>query len=221
MLEEQYPIDEKFWLHRTDCLEKLREKGGKYAGVEFDLNWHKTVQDFDVSHDMTGRLYFPLDEFLTELPQGKKIWFDYKNLNVENAQASMERMDALMQKHGVERGQVLVENSDWHGLKIFHDAGYYTSFYVPVNPYFLNSKIGQQKFAAALEDAVESRAVDAVSFPVEYYDLVKSLHLPVDLLTWAPGDRWYRFCRDARLKRVKDDPQVKVILILDKASMNR
>ena len=37
--KERYPKDDKFWLHRTDCLEKLREKGDDYAGVEFDLNW--------------------------------------------------------------------------------------------------------------------------------------------------------------------------------------
>ena len=220
-LEEKYPKDEKFWLHRTDCLEKLREKGGDYAGVEFDLNWYDDAQDFDVSHDLGEGVYFPLEDFLAELPQGKHVWFDYKNLDTKNAQASLERMEELMLRYGVEKSQVIVENHDWRGLKTFHDAGFYTSFYVPVDDYFLNSEVGHQRFATILKEAVDSGAVSAVSFPVGYYRLVKSLNLPVDMLTWSSGDRWYKFYIKKDFAKVHEDPQVKVILILDKASMNR
>lgn len=72
--------------------------------------------------------------------------------------------------------------------------------------------------------AANSGFVDAVSFPVEYYDIVKESGVTVDLLTWDLGAQYKNYVCDKddhdRQKRLNDE-QLKVILVTSPSAFNR
>ena len=188
-------IDEKFWLHRTDNLVRLNTTGTKYAGVELDLVYFENENNFDVSHDKQSTLEYPIDNFMNAIKNNQHIWLDYKNLTAENAEVSLKRLNHVLKEYDIDKERCIVESHNFRALKIFHDAGYYTSYYVPVdNKKFLNNKQGEELFIQQVRQAVQSGNVNAVSFPITYYDLVNKIDIDVDYLTWhTGGERWIEF----------------------------
>ena len=73
-----------------------------------------------------------------------------------------------------------------------------------------------------MRQAVQSGNVNAVSFPITYYDLVNKIDIDVDYLTWhTGGERWIEFYLLSDLIKIRRDERVKVILVHDKSSVYR
>jgi hypothetical protein len=212
---------EKFWIHRCNSLEKARLMSEEFAGIEIDANFHPNEtagRKFDIQHDNKESVQITLQDFMPMFAKtNSKIWFDYKNLSSQNAKDSLAELEMLVEKFGVDKRRFIVENHDFKDLKFFHDAGFYTSFYVTVK-----KDLDNEKFRAEVQEAVASGFIDAVSFPVDYYELVKSACVNADLLTWQTREeRWWTFLAEPKLRVIVEDPQVKVILVKMKTPFDR
>lgn len=221
----------KLWAHRCDSVEKLEEQLPTFAGVELDVTYAPSQRTFDTSHDPQSGVEHPLEKFFAVLAgKDTKIWLDYKNLTVENAVPSRAELNRLLKKYGIEKSRVIVESGNYRELKAFRDDGFYTSYYCPVTydkkerERFFKSESERRMFKEAVLTAANSGFVDAVSFPVEYYDIVKESGVTVDLLTWDLGAQYKNYAYDKddreRQKRLNDE-QLKVILITSPSAFNR
>lgn len=211
-----YPIEDKFWLHRTNTTYKLMTKGAKYKGVELDIVYHPEINEFDNSHDKADIIEYPLEDMLKILGNtNHKIWLDYKNLEIDNAMKSRDRLEELLAIYGIDKKRCIVESSNYQELKIFHEHGFYTSYYAPLglaehDPLSFQENI---KLVAAVGD------IDAVSFSWEYYELIKNTGIDKDLLLWDSGSKWWVFFLEAKRNKIRQDDAVKVILVEDYSKM--
>lgn len=215
-LWDKYGYNGKMWLHRTDNIIKLTTTAIKYAGVELDLVYFKEDNNFDVSHDPNDILEYPIEDFIPIIKQNNQmVWLDYKNLSLDNAEISMLRLDDILLENNLSKEMCIIESPNYNALKVFHDNGYYTSYYVPTDEdetLFIN----EVKLAAA------SGNIDAVSFPTTYYYLVKKTNVSLDYLTWqCHNATWMSFYVFPELKEILDDNRVKVILVYEESSIER
>lgn len=212
----------KIWAHRCDSIEKMQENMNKFAGVELDINYYAEQGEFDVSHDKQAKLEYPLESFLQQLaPTDAKMWLDFKNLTADNRVAALNRLEYLFKKYNIDKSRAIVESHNVKELADFHQAGYYTSFYVSVNDRFFKTAAGREEFLSEVAAAIATGNIDAVSFPIEYYKLVKSGNFDIDLLTWDMDARWSDYvakkeCRD----RLADD-RLKVVLVTSDSKYTR
>ena len=213
---------EKLWAHRCDSIEKMQENQNKFEGVELDINYHADLDEFDVSHDKQDKLEYPLESFLAQISNSNtKMWLDFKNLSAANRRAAQNRLEYLFAKYGIDKSRAIVESRDAGELGYFHKAGWYTSFYVPVNDKYLASEAGKQDFLAQVCMAVDTGNVDAVSFPIEYYAMLKAADLGVDLLTWDTDARWWDYVIEKERRERLADDSLKVILVTSDSKYSR
>ena len=219
---DKYPIEDKFWLHRTDTIEKLTTKGMKYKGVELDIVYYEEKDAFDNSHDRVADIKYPLENMLEILGHNQQnIWLDFKNLTTENASAALNRLEEILALYSVDKGRCIVESNNYRDLKLFHDKGFYTSFYVPVDDKYLKNSAERENFKAVLRQVVATGNVDAVSFPVGYYELIKEADIAKDLLLWDTSSKWWGFFLEPVRNVIRQDDAVKVILVKDYAKFER
>lgn len=212
----------KLWAHRCDSIEKMQENQEKFEGVELDINYYAALDEFDVSHDKQDKLEYPLEGFLAEIAQSNaKLWLDFKNLSTANHEAAQNRLEYLFAKYNIDKSRAIIESRDAAALGYFHRDGWYTSFYVPVNDKYLESDEGKENFLAQVYAAANTGNVNAVSFPIEYYGVLKSADLPVDLLTWDIDAHWWDYVMDDDRRARLADEQLKVILVTSNSKYNR
>lgn len=222
-----FPITPKFWAHRCNDTRKMEEMMTKYKGVELDIIFYPTKDggSFEVSHDPQPALEHPLDSFFALLAssQGTNCWLDLKNLNKRTAKPALRELERLVTKYQIDKKQLILESSNYAFLGAFRRQGYYTSYYCPVNDKrYLDTNAHKKEFMRLVNNAVKSGNVDAVSFPISYYSLIKGANVGVDYLTWYVGHRgWIDFYFDQKLKSVLQDKQVKVILVTANSRYNR
>lgn len=218
-LAEQYMPD-KFWLHRTDSVEKQYEFANKYKGIEFDIIYYGYENAFENSHDKEDLNKYNLEKQLLAyknigLPKG--IWLDFKNLTENNKFAAKDALDKLMSEYKIDKNLVWLESGNWQALKIFHDGGYRTSYYLP---YYKLDKMSNTEIENAKELTKKialSGNVDAVSFYGKYYNFINSVELPprIELLTWLDGYTWYEVLLRKHCEEIKNDKRIQVILVKD------
>lgn len=212
----------KIWAHRCDSIEKMQENMDKFAGVELDLNYFADQGEFDVSHDKQAELDYPLESFLQQLAASDaKMWLDFKNLTADNRLAAMNRLEYLFAKYNIDKSRAIVESHNVKELALFHQAGWYTSFYVSVNDRFLNTAAGREEFLDEVAAAVATGNIDAVSFPIEYYELVKSGNFDIDLLTWDIDARWGDYIVQRQRRNRLADDRLKVVLVTSDSKYTR
>ena len=214
-----YNPPDKFWVHRCDTTEKLQMMSEQYSGVEIDAIFYPSEpfgSKFDISHDEQSNVDYPLEDFMPLMAKYKdtKIWFDFKNLNKENAEPALAELEYLLSKYNIEKSRFIIESHDLENLELFYQHGFYTSFFITINEdWFFNSEAGERYFFNELRFAADSGYINAVSFPANYYILVKRSEIPSDLLTWDTHDeKWWQFYKSEELKPMIYDDQVKVIL---------
>lgn len=221
---------EKLWAHRCDSLEKFRLMSNKYAGLEIDATFYPDEprgSRFDVSHDKKKAVEYPLESFMAEIAAiDNPIWFDFKNLTAENASAALEELDGLLEQYGVDRGRFIVESHAYEQLGAFRAREYYTAYEVPVHASAYGDEIVRDEnflfanpgmveyFCRLVREAAASGNIDAVTFPLTYYRLVKHADVPAELLTWdTHGERWWHFFIRKELRAMLFDEQVRAILV--------
>ena len=213
-----FPITSKFWAHRCNDTRKMEEMMAIYSGVELDIIFCPLSEGsvFETSHDLQPTIEHPLNDFFARLtpPQETKIWLDFKNLNETTAQPALQELEKLVTTYQIDKKRLIVESANYTCLGLFHQQGYYTSFYCPVNDdrYLLTTE-HKEEFVRLVNNAVQSGHVNAVSFPVSYYPLIKEAGIKIDLLTWHHLGYWWECYLNRKLNSVMKDEQVKVILV--------
>lgn len=238
-LRDQLPDpDKKFWAHRCDSLEKFQLMSRKYQGLEIDATFYAEEprgQKFDVSHDEQPQIDYPLENFMPTIAAcDNVIWFDFKNLTADNAAAALEELDGLLAAHGIERGRFIIESHDYEDLKAFRERGYYTSYCVPIHESAYGDEIKRDKnfvfqspgrveyFCRLVREAIDSGNVDAISFPLTYYRLVKYADVDAELLTWDTHDeKWWNFYAREELRDILFDDKVTGILVSTPTDFDR
>lgn len=222
MLWKYSSPDEKLWAHRCDSILKLNEQTGIFSGVELDICFFLEKDEFDVSHDLHDNVDYPLEDFMTVLGESNfKVWLDFKNLTADNEEAARHRLNELFEKYDIDKSRAIVESHNVNELAKFKADGWYTSYYCPTDEKYLRTVEGNEDFIGQVRAAVATGNVSAVSFPVEYYDIVKKAEIPVDMLTWDMGAKWWSYKIDAHRKKLLDDNQLKVILVTSGSAYNR
>lgn len=186
-----------------------------------DITYYSDEDDFDNSHDLADGIEWPLDNMFAILGESEqKIWLDYKNLSVENAEKSRKKLESLLAAHGIVKDRCIVESSNYEQLKEFHDHGFYTSFYVPTTYARKKAEIpvSEEKFKEILRTVAASGNIDAVSFPYEFYERIKETGINTDMLCWDNNSKWWEFYTEPRRNTIFNDDMVKVILIKDKST---
>ena len=213
-----YPT-KKIYTHRCDSVEKVKEQIGKVIGVELDIIFYPEQGIFDTSHNLQPSIKFPLENIFVVLSKTDfKFWLDFKNLTSENAVQALNELNRLFAKYNIEKNRAIVESHNYQNLDIFHKDVFYTSYYCPVdNQRYLITDENFEEYKNQLIKAVNSGNISAVSFPANYYYLVKKTGVDVDLLTWHSGMNFSKhdlrfFIRDKFIKALMDDEKVKVIL---------
>src|SRR5690349_3170954 len=87
----------KVWAHRVNSIEKKKEIGDKFSGIELDLVYNKTTGIFDVNHPPAASINLSLADYLkADLNTNRGYWFDFKNLEEDNVQAACHTMDSIV-----------------------------------------------------------------------------------------------------------------------------
>ena len=221
-----YEPSQKFWAHRCDSIGKFNLMSDKYNGVEIDAVYYDDApigKKFDISHDEQSSINHPLEGFMITISEhpDTRIWFDFKNLSHHNAEESLAELEYLLSKYDIDKNRFIIESHNYKDLGLYHQHGFYTSFYVSVNDDVIFDG-GENDFINEVREAINSQNIDAVSFPLNYYDLLKRADIPVDFLTWQIHDeKWWQFYRKDNLKKLVDDDQVKVILVSNPTMYDR
>lgn len=212
----------KLWLHRTNSLEKLREKEARFPNVEVDVCFR--ADSFDVTHDADTTFRLSLGGYMQHLgnhPQ-RRMWLDLKTLTEANKVRVLHVLDSLTVRYGVEKAQLIVESREWECLSLLRKSGYYTSYYVP---YDSPSRMSQSELATCIAEirrAADSGAVSAISFPSKWYRTLKrELSRPIDMLTWAHRSTEFELLCTPLGRQMLHDPQLKVILVKSKGQFHR
>ena len=73
---------DKVWAHRVNSLNDIKDRVDDFHGIEVDIFYNKTDNNFEVKHDIDSK-GINLEIFLDSVLKVKEVlfWFDYKNLN--------------------------------------------------------------------------------------------------------------------------------------------
>lgn len=222
---ERYMPD-KFWLHRVNSVAKQKELAHKYKGIEFDIIYYEKENSFENSHDKKDLQKYNLAKQFQQYASASannEIWLDFKNLNENNQQESLECLNALVAEYHIEKSKIWVESKSWQALKSFKLGGFKTSYYFP---YYKFNEMTEDEIKFVRKQTVDIAAsgnVDAVSFYGDYYDFISSLQLPprIALLCWLDGQKWYEVLLRRKYAAIRDDDKVKVILVKEHGRYHR
>ena len=226
-----YPVGEKYWAHKCNNPQLLTEMLPHYSGIELDIFFYPQADGglYIVAHSEEDNMDNPLDNFFAILSSQKDtgIWLDFKNLDSKNSSAAVEELNRLVKIHNINPQRLVIESPNFIELGKFHQQGYYTSYYCPVDEQrYIQSNKFHNEFKEKVNLAVKSGNVSAVSFPEQYYPLVKASDIETDLLTWYGDDEWFMFFvpvrnteQERRVKAIEADSQIKIILV-DSASIS-
>lgn len=221
---DDYP--EKLWLHRTNSLEKLAQKGSAFPNIEVDVVVRNAGPDsvgFDVTHDVDTTFHLGLRPYFKRADSlNSRIWLDVKNLTPANAGASLRELESLRRSEDVALSQLIVESRQVDALEPFTRAGYYTSYYVDFPKPIDLSEEEERRLVGHLDTIAASGKVRALSFPGWWYRPIKHyLHSGIDLLTWKHYTTRFGMTANPLNRALLNDPQLKVILVKSKSHYDR
>lgn len=210
---------EKIWIHRVNSIEKLKEVGNEFSGIELDVVWDGT--NFDVNHPPAASIGLKLDEYLGTHDDSRNtvIWLDFKNLNSFNESNSLKKLDSIINQSSFTKKSIIVESPNPEFLKEFSRNGFKTSYYLPRNLNKL-SKDSLDEVVNTLKNKVKDASINFLSFPIEDYEVVKKNFGNRDLLIWELS-KPKGFKNKLRLYKALSDNKVKGILLPFKSNGDR
>ncbi|MEG1585289.1 MAG: hypothetical protein RR346_00280 [Bacteroidales bacterium] len=211
----------RIWLHRANTPEKLREFAGEYDGYECDVILRDSV--FDVTHDMPVSHGIGLNPYFSFLQNtNRQLWLDIKNLTFENKSTALNIIKTLCRDHLVNKDQLIIESNNWEALSDFKRAGFYTSYYIPIEEINRMGLAEKEDALRLLNRIAQDKAVDAFSFYGRYYYIIKKeIYAPIDLLTWEHHHSKEVLSLLPRGRKLLQDSLVKIILVKDKGHYHK
>ena len=185
-------ITGKEWTKAINSLELMGKLDKGIPGWECDIYFDREKHYFDVHHEEGNSTGLNLDKlFQASFIKGMhaSVWLDFKNLEEANAMESLTELDRLKDKYGM-KDRIMVESSRADLLKPFSDAGYFTSFYVPLfNPYLIGND-AQKTWVDSLSRVIDISVVSAMSGYYFQYPFLHRFFPNYPILTWSPNDRF-------------------------------
>ena len=120
------------WRHKVNSIEELAKYSEIFSGIEFDVVYYPERNIFEVEHDPDPNTEIIMDDYFgsIENPQKLYYWIDIKNLKYEHIDKIIERLLYVFDKHNI-KDRVICESWNVNSLKALHNAGIYTSYWVP------------------------------------------------------------------------------------------
>jgi hypothetical protein len=206
----------KIWAHRVNSIEKLQFTQHRYSGIELDLVFDEKTRTFDVNHPPVASIGLTLDSFFSHYDSKNQggIWLDFKNLKAENSDSSLKRLLKLVQKYNLDKGKIIVESQSPQFLESFENAGFKTSYYLPVflhqlSEEYLNIKLSE------IEQNIENNPTTAISTNIVDYEIIAK-HFPNHTKYLWSIDKTFTsriFKNYFRNRKALKDPNVEVLLV--------
>lgn len=185
-------VKDKIWLHRANSIEQAKQFQYDYAGLEIDVHYNDSLQTFLIKHDADDSVSLPINEWCRALedPSQLGIWFDFKNLNAKNCEASLQCLKTLRETYHL-NGKLYVESGAYRELPPFREAGFLTSFYIPYFQPDTDDSATYHKHRQRIQRAVNS-GVNAISGFEGQYQFMKQEFPEQTKLIWCVNpDRRY------------------------------
>ena len=155
----------KIWAHRVNTFEEVEKKHHLFEGMEVDLIYSKSINEFYIAHDEIDTINgIMLDEWIERIPNPEKNWYwlDLKNLDKENAVEIAQLLVSKLNKYGILH-KVICENRNVKALALLKSAGLAVSYWVSSDVTFRKifgnaiwKKIVKKKIAYLKPDALSS-----------------------------------------------------------------
>lgn len=223
---ENQPDDfkKKVWAHRVNNGDKLVSAAKIFYGMELDVVFDFREKTFDVRHPPAKTNNLSLDQYWGRLDNAGqfKFWIDFKNMSPENGSASLERLLYLAGKHRIPHENIIIESRVSFPLRDFKTAGFMTSYWVTVSllqndggKRFNELAKNKQLFLKKIKKELEEHGIDAVSFPIEFLDVVNKFLPEVDTVNvWASEMRFDRQDDLAEVARILEaNPRINTFLV--------
>ena len=218
--------------HRTNTIGKIKAALNLgLCGVEIDVLPTKEEGGkfvFSIGHDAKTLTGLSLDKLLQLIPNQRvsKIWLDVKNVNRNNIQDTLSRLNELDNLYDL-KSRAIIETS-YHGIqsRMLSEAGYELSYYLPTGAVLEvlamdEKEIGARKeLASELVKRINTMQPKAISFDLKLYRFVKDYlenQISEDLSyhTWFPGDLTLytpNLLNELKKKNFYNDVRVETIL---------
>lgn len=217
-------FEDKVWVHRVNSLAKLNEVKSTYSGIELDVVFEKEGNYFDVNHPPAKSIQLSLLDYFKaqNTHPNLKYWLDFKNLEEDNLDRSLSRLDSIATLLQLTKKNIIVESTRPTFLKKFQERGFLTSYYLPYNLHKFNAKDLKARMARVKKD-LELFETDYISANYKDYEIMKTYFPNRKKLTWLTGDpvfknkmknRWYIY-------QLLRDENVEVMLFSVKSEGDR
>ncbi|PKP25656.1 MAG: hypothetical protein CVU03_07325 [Bacteroidetes bacterium HGW-Bacteroidetes-2] len=206
----------KIWAHQVNTIKKLKVVQSNYYGIELDIVFDSITHTFDVHHPPESSIGLTLETYLTHLKNTKNIgiWLDFKNLNEVNSNNALNRLLFLTEKYQLNNNNIIVESQHPKHLKIFQEAGFKTSYYLPSNLHKLSSKDLSEKIND-IKLTIKNYTPAAISTNSVDYAIVAK-HFPEQSKYLWSIDKTFtsRMIKNfIQTRKVLKDPKAEVLLV--------
>lgn len=217
--------------HRVNSIGKLHDiwRDG-FRAFEVDVLFFENNK-FQVGHNQ-GVMGVGLEQFLQSIDYAKitKVWLDFKNLNQDNYQSALERLEYLHKKYNLKSKFIIESNTQLEFFKEFNNNNWHTSYYMPtgiiVKLLKENNAQKMQNLALKISKQVELQNISAVSFDDRIYSFVKKYLEPkisnniVYHIWYAPNLYNVNFKNKLLKNKLYLDNRIKTLLATYKSQFN-
>ncbi len=167
--------------HRVNSTGKLKDIWNDgFRSFELDAYFgDNNTTFFQVGHD-EGFMGLKMEDFLlsSDFQKIEKVWLDFKNLNQNNYNQALERLEYLDKKYEIKKKFIVESPTISPFFQEFRKAGWYTSYYMPTKKILKylkeDNKDEMQKLAIQIAKQTKIQNVSAVSFDNGLYPFVKN-----------------------------------------------
>jgi hypothetical protein len=122
----------KIWPRRVNSIDRLRILLNDFNAFECDIYYHPELNYFDVGHEPEESIGLSLETYFKEPgTELKYFWLDLKNLDSIDVDKIITLLNTLDKKYNIKK-RVLVESTNTVPLRKVADAGFFTSYYIPL-----------------------------------------------------------------------------------------
>jgi hypothetical protein len=180
-----FEFPDKIWLHRVNSLERAKLMSGKYEGMELDITFDTLKNTFDVGHPPSPSIGLTLDDYFSNIPSisTHAFWLDFKNLREDNKMKAFHKLVSLVNTYQI-KNRIIIESQNAGSLDIFTNAGFYTSYYVPVFDIQISSVEEIKKHYFEIINTLKSTRVCALSASSSQLGFLEKYFPDYDKLIW-------------------------------------
>lgn len=182
-INSKYLIETKqnsrIYPHRVNSIGKLNEIWNiGFRAFEVDVRFgDNNTTTFQVGHN-DGVMGVSLEAFLSNVDytQIQQIWLDFKNLNKNNYEKALVRLDELNKKFNLKNKMIVESSTEDEFFNLFQKQRWHISYYLPTDSILDlikgHKSTRMEKLAAKIAVQVKKQNLSSVSFDYRLYPFV-------------------------------------------------